>query len=660
MLDNRIVKIVSLLGLWLLLAGSAHAQQHTPLPPDKWTNKDGKHLTGLSGTVIIVFKEKGKVPSGNGEIEADCTRTMYALFDKGSVTISVDVQGTYIERLSFPGNPPRNRTITHVVSGNHVKKYQQTWPENPFDSMFVNTKLGVARFPILSFFNLGCHVEATETGDDAKPPHSFDMGGSFVTGEYPSVISPWAIDMPSYGALKTPFSDALNALGHKAGYTNSGYNSWIEAAFDGTSTRGKIPTIELRRDTPKQKFFANHPNDPASAEKEIAERMPGTLDVSWNLNAKPINITKNDPTKNNPGNSNSGKSSPPIKCPKFLEMQAEAKKMQSLADTLEKDNRAYEAAVADVCLRGYNSPLCSLGLNVSEDQIPNLLCSKSAVAAAHQSIIASIRSKANTRDFIAQIGLMPQPDYSLNGTASKSVIQWFCDPDPKNIGRETWEALYRAGYIDYTLYRSKLLAKWIADPPDIIKEVGGLALLIAGSEFIAARFAVADILINTRQVRVLRDLTGRRLSFSSAEEIGTLISTEDAEAVNASGREEYIQQGGDPSKYIPQWKERTVVQKMVARVGFRVYRVFAKGETKPRGEWVTPENLDGLSIEEIAEKLSLPFTPSHVIEVEVEQGVEFWLGFAKGGGRQIRVLDKSKVNPLQETQQPLPLPVRTR
>jgi filamentous hemagglutinin len=138
-------------------------------------------------------------------------------------------------------------------------------------------------------------------------------------------------------------------------------------------------------------------------------------------------------------------------CPRFQTMLSEAQHIRELADTLEKDNNAYNAAVIDIVQRGYNSPYAVYMLDVPSEEIWELFTKNRQGSAVRSQLIEHIRNKADNREKFAKIGIsgefMPQtPIYS------KENIELFCSLDSSKFTSEFWDSLWMAGYIDYNLH----------------------------------------------------------------------------------------------------------------------------------------------------------------------------------------------------------------
>lgn len=138
-------------------------------------------------------------------------------------------------------------------------------------------------------------------------------------------------------------------------------------------------------------------------------------------------------------------------CPRFQTMLHEAEDIQKLADKLERDDKAYNAAVIDIILRGYNAPYAVYMLDVPSDEIPDLFKDNEQVRAVRSQIIERIRTKARNRKKFADTGINGDfiPDAPVY---SKENIELFCTLDPSKFTKDFWDSLWMAGYIDYDLY----------------------------------------------------------------------------------------------------------------------------------------------------------------------------------------------------------------
>ncbi|MHC5853560.1 hypothetical protein [Nostoc sp.] len=138
-------------------------------------------------------------------------------------------------------------------------------------------------------------------------------------------------------------------------------------------------------------------------------------------------------------------------CPRFKTMLSEAKELQKIADTLERDDKAYFDAVIDVIIRGYSSPYAVYMLDVSSKEIPKLFKDETQIRAVRSQIIERIRTKARNRERFANIGI--NGDFIPNVPVySKENIELFCTLDSSKFTKEFWDSLWMAGYIDYNLY----------------------------------------------------------------------------------------------------------------------------------------------------------------------------------------------------------------
>ena len=597
-------------------------------------------VKALYGTEHITYTVNYLHTAPNGTtMQAQFVEEVKVTYDGASGVLKRQVSGKCVLKSPSTNADGKsvNQTTTYTLSGDDSFEVAGT----PWLSIFDNRPgfvwFGLVNFD-LAFFRSVRHITGYDPALDEK---------RFVNLDYQlQVPFVFHIRVPNHGSAPTSFSKSINTIENDPKYCfHLLPDSWfarggrVEAPFDGTTTSGHYAVKMYQGRTPSE-WKAHGTSRP---EKDT---FPGTLDVFWNLSTKPIKTQEKSPF--------------PTNCPNFLAMQEEAKKLNALANSLERDDAAYGSAVADMFLRGYNSPVSNLGLNISEDQIPKLLATKASIDAARRGIVASIRNKATVRGHIAETGLTS--DYTADGNYSKEVVQWFCDPDPQKISRESWTALYEAGYIDYKLYRSEFLNKWISDPPRLAKIIAVAASVLAW-ELIPARIAlgteIGAVTVDALEEETLLSFVKRKLLFKPFERIEDLVGFVPSKAVNKKRLAEWMAETGKPaSKWIQEWADDTIVLQLTARKPFRVYRLFRDGETKMQAKWLTEENLAGLSPTEIQKKLSLPYTPTHIVEVEIRQGAEYWTGFAVDEGRQIFVLDENNVHVLEETIKPLPLPAR--
>ena len=183
-------------------------------------------------------------------------------------------------------------------------------------------------------------------------------------------------------------------------------------------------------------------------------------------------------------------------------MNAEADSLRRLATLLQRDNHAFKEATVEVMLQGFNSPLAGLIAN-SEDDLVQMFASASSANQSRSQIVQSIREKADVRSFIATVGMTK--DYSNGGYSSQSSIEYFCTLDPAKMTSDSWEGLWRAGYIDYELYSSTLRTMWLYDASQAIAVVSSLYL----PELWAVRGAlprIGQLLLRSTQVGAAKSL----------------------------------------------------------------------------------------------------------------------------------------------------------
>ncbi|MBA1445366.1 MAG: hypothetical protein M3H12_09800 [Chromatiales bacterium] len=79
-------------------------------------------------------------------------------------------------------------------------------------------------------------------------------------------------------------------------------------------------------------------------------------------------------------------------------------------------------------------------------------------------------------------------------------------------------------------------------------------------------------------------------------------------------------------------------------------RVYSEGNSRKEGRWIMREkDIRGLTAQQIQNKFSLPYKPTHIASVDIPKGTSIRFGIVgmnygyKGGGKQYELFDKNKV-----------------
>lgn len=199
-------------------------------------------------------------------------------------------------------------------------------------------------------------------------------------------------------------------------------------------------------------------------------------------------------------------------CPRFKTMLSEAQDIQKLADTLEKDDKAYHTAVIDIILRGYSAPYAVYMLDVPSDEIPDLFKDETQIRAVRSQIIERVSTKARNRKKFADTGIsgefMPQtPIYS------KENIELFCTLDSSKFTKEFWDSLWMAGYIDYNFYKGvedQLIRNSYQNYFEILVQIANLIPQIRGLKYIY-RFKGKEYFFNEPELVDIKRIESKEL-----------------------------------------------------------------------------------------------------------------------------------------------------
>lgn len=160
---------------------------------------------------------------------------------------------------------------------------------------------------------------------------------------------------------------------------------------------------------------------------------------------------------------------------RFEKMLLETAQLQGLADALEKDDRLFANAVIEILLTGNRSPFAGVALDVTEADIPALFADVSGLAQTRAKMIATLRAKARFRESIAATGTLREPGrVPMTPGITNDVLDYFCSLDSQKMTKDSWTALWKAGYVDYDLYRTVQAEMWLRDAAQLIGEVSGV------------------------------------------------------------------------------------------------------------------------------------------------------------------------------------------
>lgn len=248
-------------------------------------------------------------------------------------------------------------------------------------------------------------------------------------------------------------------------------------------------------------------------------------------------------------------------CHRFQTMLTEAEDIQKLADTLETDDKAYNAAVIDIVLRGYSSPYAVYMLDVPPEEIPELFKDNQQIRAVRSQIISRIRTKASNRKRFADIGINGQfipatPIYS------KENIELFCTLDSSKFTKEFWDSLWMTGYIDYNLYtqvENQLIVFGYKGYFEKLDYAATLLTLPVGGLFQFGRYALetgfTKLFLTKLEVGVTKQLASKNLPKVAVEELGSASSSINALRLRNQLAAKQIVDGHAFEKHVIQEKE---------------------------------------------------------------------------------------------------------
>lgn len=358
-------------------------------------------------------------------------------------------------------------------------------------------------------------------------------------------------------------------------------------------------------------------------------------------------------------------------CQEFYRMLSESQGLIDLADKLEKDDQTYEDAVADMLLQGYDSGFAVLGLDVNDADI-SLYLHNEIISKEHRAnIIAAIRKKAGMRRAIALAGITGDTGKTTinprgipitdNPGISQERIKYFCSPSTANLSSDSWAGLYEAGYIDYATYHQVAWNNFIDN-----LFIGSLETVIstAAIEILPVRLLGRYLLpipegssfeIGAVQAERLLFISRSNLTSKPIVAVGRVYQGIPAATLNKLALEKFVAEGGDPSSWITEWLPGTVAEEIISTSPRRVYRVFAKGQSKNAGYWVSIESFQGLRAVDIKRRLALPFVPTHIVEIIIPSQTKMTMGWSAGSTNQIRLfIDLKDLEIVPGSERPLP------
>ena len=206
------------------------------------------------------------------------------------------------------------------------------------------------------------------------------------------------------------------------------------------------------------------------------------------------------------------KNVPLAQCPRFQTMLAEAKELQELADTLERDDKAYLNAVIDIILLGYSSQYAVYMLDVSSERIPDYFKDEQQIQAVRSQVISRIRTKASNREKFASIGINGQ-FLSETPIYSKENIELFCTLDSSKFTKEFWDSLWMAGYIDYEFYKNvenQLIVNYYQNYFDILVQILNFAPQARGFVYLY-RFRGREYLFTKPELGFVEQIQSKEL-----------------------------------------------------------------------------------------------------------------------------------------------------
>ena len=212
-------------------------------------------------------------------------------------------------------------------------------------------------------------------------------------------------------------------------------------------------------------------------------------------------------------------------CPQFQAMLKEAQKINELANTLARDDKAYLNAVIDIIIKGYNSRYAVYMLDVPSEEIPEYFKDEQQIQAVRSQIIARMRTKASNRERFANIGISGKY-IPATPVYSKENIELFCTVDSSKFTGDFLDSLWMAGYVDYDLYTQVENQLIISKSRPIPEVLIGIGLTIFPAERIILPFA-AKVLgkvvsLTRRGVETFKGLLAKKFPAVITEELISL------------------------------------------------------------------------------------------------------------------------------------------
>lgn len=327
-------------------------------------------------------------------------------------------------------------------------------------------------------------------------------------------------------------------------------------------------------------------------------------------------------------------------CPVFKTMQEESAALLELANTLETDDQAYEDAVVDMLVGGYDSDFARLAIDrIRDEQITELFKDDAATQTARAGVVAKIREKASIRGAIAGSGLAREGVTSVIASdlakwGSPAVLDYMCSPDPASMTLEIWQALWAAGYVDFETFEHVGYDLFAREADQVVLAASTAAAVVPFAR-VAVTVAGRTFLLRAAQAASVRSLLRSALPVSRPRALGKVYRTLSAAEANAP-----FAAAGFQSPYAAGSRVRDVSVSSERR-----FLRFDASPTQQAGRWlVKSSDVEGLTASQIRDKLALPQLPTHVSDVIVPAGARLRIGQAApqpgwgaGGGVQVRV-----------------------
>ncbi len=155
--------------------------------------------------------------------------------------------------------------------------------------------------------------------------------------------------------------------------------------------------------------------------------------------------------------------SPPPKderpdCPRerFETMLQSTRELHEVARLVATDSQYFANAVLEVASLGRRSPFANLAVDILEEDFTNSLTGEPPkLEVFRKQVVDAIRSKADFRESLGYTGKFWEPGrVPTTPGITAEVIRYFCTLDPEAMTPESWTALWRAGYVDFDLYKT--------------------------------------------------------------------------------------------------------------------------------------------------------------------------------------------------------------